>query len=221
MTRTTIAMTALLSLAIAGCSQQPDSAQSDSAQSGTAEPAVATSTSPAQAASSPSASTPAEPAPAPVAGRTYRYTSLEGCKVIRKQREEMPMTEVECAGPGIFDVRILDADARQSMTLVDPGGTLHRLNTSPIDAGAFSSFGKTAEWRGKDGSGEAGSHFESDSMIVRFDYAQQPHPAPERSDLLVIRLGRTPCILSAVPPGPGQNDSARRIADSGRSCPAA
>lgn len=130
------------------------------------------------------------------------------------------MTEVECASPSTFDVRILDADARQSMTLVDPGGTLHRLDTSPIDFGAFSSFGKTAEWRGKDVS-DVGGHFEPDSMIVRFDYAQRPHPAPERSDLLVIRLGRTPCILSAVPPGPAQNDSARRIADSGRSCPAA
>lgn len=100
-------------------------------------------------------------------------------------------------------------------------GERHRLDTTAIDRGAFSSFGRTAEWRGQDVSREVGGHFEPDAMIVRYDYAENPHPAPETSVLLVVRLGRDPCILEAVPPGPGQNDSARRIADSGRDCPGA
>ncbi|ANY19224.1 hypothetical protein A6F68_00695 [Tsuneonella dongtanensis] len=174
--------------------------------------------------------TPAGPTPAgPTAGatpdraapgRVQVYSSLENCRVVRQVRVEMPLIETECRTPSPFDLRITDSDARQSMTLVDPAGTAHRLATNRIGGGGFSSFGKTAEWRGDDVSAVNG-HFEPDSLIVRFEVAEAPYPAPPTSHLLVVKLGRTPCIVAKIAPGPGQNESARAAADDPGACLAA
>ncbi len=124
---------------------------------------------------------------------------------------------MECPGAGGFGVRIADSDARQTMTLVDPAGTQHRLATSRIGGGGFSAFGKTAEWRG-DSVSAAGGGFDPDSLIVRYQVAEQPHPASETSYLLVVRLVRDPCIVARIAPGPQQNDSARAAADDTGAC---
>ena len=125
----------------------------------------------------------------------------------------MPYTETECRGLGYFTLRITDSDARQRMTLVPPSSEAFELPLARIGGGAFSGFGETAEWRGP-----AATPFEPDSLIVRFDVTEQPYPAPETSYLLVARLGRDPCLVAVVPPGQGQNDSARAKADAPGAC---
>lgn len=154
-----------------------------------------------------------EPTPSPVAGRTYRYTSLENCKVLRQERDEMPMTEVACPGAGSYSLQVLDSDARQVLTLVPPSSELYRVPTARIGGGGFSSFGRNVEWRGP-----RAASFEPDSMIVRYDVVEQPHPAPEASYLLVVKLGADPCLVAAVPPGPSQNQTARSKADDPGAC---
>ena len=196
---------ALALLLMAACSQQPEQ------PAGTAEDAP-----PASAASTPAPAPRASP-DADTPGRRHVYTSLENCPVVRQQTEEMPMTEVKCPGAGMFDIRILDADARQTMTVIDPAGTAHTLATARIGGGGFSSFGKTAEWRGGEVA-PVGGHFEPDSLIVRYDVAEAPHPAPEASYLLVVKLARTPCVVAKVPAGPQQNNSARKAADASGAC---
>ncbi|WP_126176788.1 hypothetical protein [Tsuneonella rigui] len=166
---------------------------------------------------SPAARAQAAPAsPSPVAGRAYRYTSLEGCKLVREEREEreeMPYSEVLCPGPAGWQLRIADADARQTMSVVAPDRAETKLDLSRASGGAFSSFGKTAEWRGP-----AAERFLPDSLIVRFNVAEQPHPAPEVAYLLAIRLKPTPCMVEEIAPGAGQNDAARAAADAARQC---
>ncbi|WP_162935716.1 hypothetical protein [Tsuneonella amylolytica] len=154
-----------------------------------------------------------EPAPSPVAGRTYRYTSLDNCKILRQEREEMPMTEVACPGAGSYSLQVLDSDARQLLTLVPPSSELYRVPTARIGGGGFSSFGRNVEWRGP-----RAASFAPDSMIVRYDVAEQAHPAPETSYLLVVRLDDDPCLVAAVPPGPDQNQTARSKADDPGAC---
>ncbi len=134
---------------------------------------------------------------------------------MREDREEMPYSEVLCEGPEGWAIRISDADARQTLGVVAPGGTETKLDLSSISGGAFNAFGKTAEWRGR-----AARPFAPDSLVVRFTVAEQPHPAPEVAYLLAIRLVPTPCLLAAVPPGPGQNQRARAVADGRGRCAA-
>ncbi|WP_057882383.1 hypothetical protein [Tsuneonella troitsensis] len=188
----------VLALLAAACSQEPESAVPDSAPSSSAGAAAAPP--------------PAEPALTTVPGRAFRFTSLEECRVVRQEVEEMPYTETLCPGPGGWAVRISDSDARQSMTLEGPYGA-HTLPTSRISGGAFSSFGPTAEWRG-----DEQERFTPDSLIVRYNVAEEPYPAPETSYLLAVKLGSAPCIVAKVAPGPGQNDSARKAADGRGDC---
>ena len=159
----------------------------------------------------------AQPAPqateTAVPTRVSAYTSLEHCEVVRKDRAEMPYTETQCAGPAGWALRIADADARQTLTVRHPGGRESRLDTARIGGGGFSSFGETAEWRGP-----AGPKFAPDALIVRYQVAEQPHPAPDTAYLLAIKLTPEPCIIARIAPGAEQNAQARAAADRGGPC---
>lgn len=191
---------------IAACSQQAPAPDPVSSEGVDRASSASTATAP-----SAQASAAADAADPP--GRQHRYTSLKNCKLLREEREEMPLTEVSCAGQGSYSLRILDSDARQRMTLVPSSGESYALPVDRIGGGAFSSFRDTAEWRGP-----AGEPFKPDALIVRYSVAEKPHPAPETSYLLVARLGADPCLVAVVPPGPGQNDSARASADGAKAC---
>jgi hypothetical protein len=153
------------------------------------------------------------PSEAGAPSRTAAYTSLENCKVVREERTEMPYIETRCTGPAGWALRIADADARQTLTVLPPIGREIRLDTARIGGGGFSSFGKTAEWRGA-----AGPTFSPDALIVRYQVAEKPHPAPETAYLLAIRLSPEPCIVAHIAPGPEQNAQARTAADRGGAC---
>ena len=125
----------------------------------------------------------------------------------------MPFTETQCAGPDGWSLRIGDSDARQRLTVLQPTGHEAPLDTARIGGGGFSSFGRTAEWRGP-----AGPAFAPDALIVRYQVAEQPQPAPETAYLLAVRLAPEPCIVARIAPGPQQNALARAAADRGGAC---
>lgn len=152
----------------------------------------------------------ASSAPATAAHASH-YTSLERCPVVRDEREEMPYREVLCDGFDGWALRIADSDARQTLAVLPPGGDEVRLDTARIGGGGFSSFGNQAEWRTSAGQTPR-------SLIVRYQVAERPHPAPETSYLLVVSLGRRPCVAAVVPPGSEQNAAARRAADRPAEC---
>ena len=153
---------ALLAL-VSACSQQSDTTP-QAEVSPRPKQQVAPATDP-QASEAPVAATP---------GRQHVYTSLEGCRVIRREDEEMPFVETECEGAHGHALRISDSDARQRMILVPPGGAPYSVPVARIGGGAFSSFGKSAEWRG-----DSAQPFAPDSLIVRYNVAEEPYPAPE------------------------------------------
>lgn len=187
-------------VALAACSQHDgDNPAPD--ETGAAAPAPA-------AAPSAGASSAALPADGETDGRAFRYTSLDDCKVVREEHEEMPYVETLCPGPAGWALRVSDSDARQNITVVTPEGKETSLELTRIGGGGFSSVGGTAEWRGP-----AGAGFEPDSLIVRYRVAEAPYPEPEASNLLAVDLAPRPCVVAKVAPGPAQNSIARNRAD--------
>lgn len=150
---------------------------------------------------------------AAASGRRYEYTALDDCKVVKEEREEMPYIERECLGPAGWSLRIADSDARQRLTVIAPDGSARPIDLTKLTGGAFSAFRGSAEWRGP-----AEGPFAPDSLIIRHDFAADPPPMPERSVLVVVRLKPSPCFVTAVPPGEGQNADARAVADRGGLC---
>lgn len=188
-------------LALAACSQTPDSEQPSSTQT------------PVEAATPPATPPAAPPATMTPATRATRYMPLSECRVTKDERAEMPFREVLCAGPGGWALRIGDSDARQMLAVVAPGERETPLDLARANGGAFNSFIGTAEWRGP-----AREPFVPDTVILRHSVAEEPYPAPETQLLLAIRLAPTPCVLARVRPGPRQNDLARAAADAGGPC---
>lgn len=184
---------ALLALAAAACSQEP------------APPAAEPGEAPAPAAAAAAA---AEP------GERFRYTRLEGCELIRSAPEEAGFFEHECDGVGGYRLRHSEADLRENVVVLAPGGSEHDLELSLLARGAFSTVGETAEWR----SGPGGP-FDPAALILRQSVMEDPDPnIPEVSYLVVVRLTPRPCVVARVPPGPGQNTRARETADRAGPC---
>jgi hypothetical protein len=153
------------------------------------------------------------PSPSPAVGRSYRYSSLTDCKLVREELDEMPYSESVCRGPAEWAVRIADSDARQTLAVIAPGGRESPLDLSQVNGGGFNSFGPTAEWRGP-----ATEPFVPDSLIVRFHIAERAYPEPETAYLLAVRLLPTPCLAARIAPGSQQNAIAREAADRQRNC---
>lgn len=83
-------------------------------------------------------------------------------------------------------------------------------------SGGFSSLGSTVEWRGQG----RGRSFRPDALILRYVAVEDvEHPELPTSYLLTVSLAnRRPCVTAKVPPGPAQNERARRIADGPAAC---
>jgi hypothetical protein len=158
---------------------------------------------------------PASTVPDRSAQAASRYTSIDParCRLIERNIEEGGWSRHACGGVAGYRLEISDSDLRQDIVLIAPNGRRSELDLSTIVAkGAFNSLGKTAEWRGTGAKPVA--------LIVRLNVAQGPEPTrpdmkppPDISNLVVARLAPSACVVAVVPPGPGQNDRARRIAD--------
>jgi hypothetical protein len=150
-----------------------------------------------------------EVAPPPRQADAGRYTSIDpaSCRLIEQNVDEGGYSRHACDGPSGYKLEISESDLREDIVVIAPGGGRTELQLSSIVAkGAFNSLGKTAEWRGTEAKPSA--------LIVRLNVARGPEPTrPDISNLVVARLTGPACVVAVVPPGPDQNDSARRIAD--------
>jgi hypothetical protein len=139
-------------------------------------------------------------------GRASRFTQLgdQACGP-EKIVEETGDWDRRCEGVDPYDLEWGSGDLREDLTVIE-GGTHTNLRIPTLVAGgAFAALGKTVEWRGQ-------NEQAPDVMVVRVHVAD----AEGKNDsgrLAVARLGKTPCIVAIVPPGAGQSDRARAVAD--------
>lgn len=153
---------------------------------------------------------PPTPAAQPPSGNVSQFTTdgLEKCKLVEKNEEEGSYYRHLCPGIAGFSYEVVESDLRQSLVIIAPDGT--RSDVSPGQAtgsGGFSSLGPTFDWRGPAGAPPR-------TVTVRFIVNEDPEPnVPPRSYLVVIRLAAPACAVGVVPPGAGQNERARAIAD--------
>jgi hypothetical protein len=144
------------------------------------------------------------------AGNRSQFTSIEtdNCRLLEENLEEGGWWRRLCEGSAGYKLELSDSDLRQDIVVIGPDGRRDELGLSDIVAnGAFNSLGKTAEWRGADPGKPKG-------LIVRLNVASGPDGnRPDISRLVVARLKAPACIVAVVPPGPGQNERARAIAD--------
>lgn len=141
---------------------------------------------------------------------TSRFTTngLDKCRLIEKNEEEGGYYRHRCPGAGGFNYEHVESDLRQSLVIIAPDG--RRGEVSPAQAtgsGGFSTLGSTFDWRGLSGAPPR-------TVTVRYNVNEDPEATvPARSYLVVVRLTAPVCPIAVVPPGPGQNDEARAIAD--------
>lgn len=145
--------------------------------------------------------------------RAFRYTSLENCRVLRRETGEMPFVEELCPGTGGYALKVSESDLRYEVAVVAPDGIETGLALSAVGGGGFSELGPRAEWRGP-----AGDAFTPDSLILRYRVAENAQPPSEVSYLLAVRLAPRPCVSGRIAPGAGQNARSRASADAGGPC---
>jgi len=173
---------------------------------------------------SPDADPQAEPSPSEAAtspaavadaGRAFRYTSLDDCPLLRSAPEEAGFYEYECPGEGGFKLKLVEADLRQNIMVVPPGGGEERsLDLAALSGGGFSELEDLVEWRGTMESGA----FKPDALILRQEVAEGSEGQEDTSYLIAVKLAGTPCAVARIAPGPGQNEQARAAADGAGSC---
>ena len=199
----------LLALTLVGCkepSAAPDTGTSDAAP-------VTPATAPAAEANPASADVVAKARPAEdidVFARAPRYTSLEDCPTVRSNPEDGYSVQ-RCQGHAGFTLERNESDGRQNLFVVSADSVRSSLNLPGLIGSGFSSLGPRAEWV----DGASGST----ALIVRYEVAARPEISATTSHLVVARVQPgAPCLIGDVPPGPGQNEAARRLADANGSC---
>ncbi len=152
-------------------------------------------------------------------GATIIYTDLSPavCETVRTDPETGDV-EQRCPGVAGYSLRVHDADARQSVDVIAPGGARSPLQYTTVITTAFSSLGPRAEWRVRRRNGRAAPY----ALIVRVNAYEDPsNPERATSYLAVARINaRGTCVTERIPPGANQNLQARQAADraAGRPC---
>ncbi|HYN80543.1 MAG TPA: hypothetical protein VES88_03510 [Gemmatimonadaceae bacterium] len=143
-------------------------------------------------------------------GSVYSDLSSSKCKTIEVDKETGSSTQI-CPGIAGYRLLVLDDDARQSITVVTPGGTNHPLDLWQVVTYAFSSVGGKAEWRVARSKGKISPV----ALIVRVNASEDSaNPSRLTSYLAVVKV--TPekiCVTQKIPPGAKANDTARQAAD--------
>jgi hypothetical protein len=197
----------LLALALAACQERgPETAPGVVAD---AEPRAEFAASAAPTTDPPEVPA-AVPAAAPGEDGASRYTSLEGCRLLRADTEGGGFSEELCAGLAGYSLKRSEGDGRQNLVLVRPDGQESNPQLPSWSGGGFSTLGPRVEWRGSP----------PRALIVRYSVAEQPDRTDRPTSYLVVMRLRDgePCMAGKVPPGPDQNARARRLADAGGEC---
>lgn len=150
---------------------------------------------------------------AAAASAESRYTPLgeKGCTLIQQGMKpgEGPPDYIEwrCPGVGGFAMKVVHADERGYLTVIDPQRKEHALPLMQVVGGGFSAIGAKAEWR------LMGTPPAPRAVIFRMN-VHQTDREQWISSLLVTKLTATDvCIVAVIPPGPQQNELARAAAD--------
>lgn len=149
--------------------------------------------------------------------RTSQYTRTDQCRMIERNEEEGGWSVQACPGLAGYRLRVTEGDLRQNVVVELPRSGARRASERSLalaeatGSGGFSSIGASVEWRGI-GTGRA---FRPDALILRYVVVEDPErPNAPTSYLVTVSLAnRRPCVTAKVPPGPGQNERARAIAD--------
>lgn len=129
----------------------------------------------------------------------YTKVSDAACTMIEENEETFDWTG-SCAGVSGYSLEWSISDLRDDLEIIDGQRRTQLQIPSIVAKGKFAALGDKVEWRGvKDG--------RPDVLVVRV------HVADDSGSLAVARLGDEPCLVAVVPPGPGQSDRARAIAD--------
>lgn len=147
--------------------------------------------------------------------RDSSYTGLlpKQCKESKKGLGDGVIYRAVCKGLDGYSIVALATEHSASIDLIGPDGKLIELDLrSAIPSAAPSSLGERAEWRGN----RSGRSIKPDSLIVRVNIFPDPdNRSKTESYLAVVRLqSSTSCVVGVVPPSNGQNEAARKIADS-------
>ncbi|MCM3903403.1 MAG: hypothetical protein ND866_17005 [Pyrinomonadaceae bacterium] len=143
----------------------------------------------------------------------YSDISSSKCKTIEVDQETSSSTQ-SCQGIAGYKLLVLDDDARQSITVVTPGGKKHPLEFWQVVTHAFSSIGNKAEWRVARSKGK----ITPVALIVRVNASEDSaNPSHLTSYLAVVKV--TPeeiCVTQKIPPSAKANETARNAADNAR-----
>src|SRR4051812_39992818 len=139
---------------------------------------------------------------------TSVYSSLSGCKLVKSGHD---YSTSACKGVGGYNLRLEYDDARESITVISPGGKKHPLELWNVISTGFSSVGKKAEWRVARRNGR----LVPTALIVRFDASTNPEDSTKVTSYLAVAK-ITPqqiCVTDKIEPGANANEEARRAAD--------
>lgn len=147
---------------------------------------------------------------APSVESVYTDLSATHCKTISVDKESGSSVQ-RCTGVGGYSLLVEDDDARQSVTVLTPGGKRHQLSYWQVITTAFSTVGDKAEWRVQ----RKGGKVRPLALIVRVYANENPESPNERTSYLAvakITAGKI-CVTEKVKGGPTANEEARRAAD--------
>ena len=186
------ALTAIAAFALFGCQEASSDSPGQAAAVG--EPAAVT------------AITPVAPGAKVVPGRTSRFTKVTdaACPLVEEDKETGDFSR-RCPGIAGWTVLWTSGDLRDDLTVARGKISKSFGYPSLVAKGPFDAIGETVEWRGPAGG-------EPDVLVARVHVAR-PDGSSDSGRLAVARLGDKPCVVAIVPPGAGQSDRARAIAD--------
>lgn len=144
----------------------------------------------------------------------YSDISSSKCRTVEVDKEIGGSTQI-CPGIAGYKLLVLDDDARQSITVVTPGGKKHPLDFWQVVTYAFSSIGSKAEWRVARSKGKVSPV----ALIVRVNASEDgTNPNRLTSYLAVVKVtSEKICVTRKIPPGAKANENARHAADTAQS----
>jgi hypothetical protein len=120
-----------------------------------------------------------------------------------------------CPGVGDIEVKVIETDLRQSITL-SRNGTDYPLNFWETVSPNFSELGTKIEWRYK----KSNKSNDPIALITRLNVSENPG-RPMTSYLVIVKITTDQiCVIGKLPPQNEQNQKARVIAEqsAGMSC---
>lgn len=186
------ALTAFAAFALFGCQEASSDSPGQAAAAAVPE---------ATAAIAPAATgAPAVPA------RASRFTKVTdaACPLVEEDKETGDFSR-RCPGIAGWTVLWTSGDLRDDLSVARGKVSKSFGYPSLVAKGPFDAIGETVEWRGPAGG-------EPDVLVARVHVAR-PDGSSDSGRLAIARLGDKPCVVAIVPPGAGQSDRAREIAD--------